>query len=92
MTLLEVGRVCIKKYGRDAGSKAVITGVMGNGFVKVITTKRSRERQCNPSHLEFLADKVDVKDKAAIDKVLGVKPKVTRQSSEQSPQKAQKPR
>ncbi len=92
MTLLEVGRVCIKKYGRDAGSKAVITGPMENGFVRVITAKRGKERPCNPNHLEFLADKVDVKDKAAVDKVLGVQQKVTHQSQSQKPQRAQQHR
>lgn len=73
MTLLEVGRLCIKKYGRDAGSKAVVTEVLSNGFVKVLTAKRSkRERKCNPSHLEFLSEKIDVKDKATLYKTLGV--------------------
>ena len=62
--LIEVGRVCVKKYGRDAGSRAIITSVMPDGFVKIITATRSKkERRCNPRHLEFLKDVIDVKNK-----------------------------
>ena len=41
--LLEPGRVCIKKNGRDAGSKAVVTKVIDNKFVSIITAKRVKE-------------------------------------------------
>lgn len=86
--ILETGRLCIKKYGRDAGSKAVITKVLDNGFVNVLTTKRSRkERPCNPNHLEFLPEKIDTNDKAAVLKALGVKE--TRQFTTKASQKAQ---
>jgi ribosomal protein L14E/L6E/L27E len=71
--LLEKGRVCIKKYGRDAGSRAVITKVLDNGFVEIITSKRSKERRCNPKHLEYLDKVIDVSNKALIEKELGIK-------------------
>ncbi len=77
MALLEVGRICIKKYGRDAGSKAVVTALDNGGFVRIVTAKRNRERRCNPQHLEFLPDKVDARDKEAVQRVLGIMPKVT---------------
>ena len=71
--LLEVGRVCVKKYGRDAGSRAVITAVLQDGFVKIITATRSkRERRCNPRHLEFLKEVIDVKSKEQVNKTLGI--------------------
>lgn len=73
--LLEPGRVCIKKYGRDAGSRAVIVKVLDNGFVSVITTVRQKERKCNTRHLEFLNEKIDVNDRTQINKTLGIKPK-----------------
>jgi len=72
--LLEQGRVCIKKYGRDAGSRAVVTKVIDAGFVNIITAVRQRERRCNTRHLEFLNEKVDVSDKEAVNRSLGVKP------------------
>ncbi len=73
--LLEVGRVCIKKYGRDAGRKAVVIGMDDNGFVKIVTSMRNKDRRCNPRHLEFLNQKVDVKDKEAVNRVLGIEVK-----------------
>ena len=82
--LLEVGRVCIKKYGRDAGSRAVITKVLESGFVSVVTTVRPKERRCNPDHLEFLNEKVNVNDKEQLNKILGIKEET------QKPQRAEK--
>lgn len=80
--LLETGRICIKKYGRDAGSRAVVTKVLDNGFVSIITAERQKERKCNPRHLEFLNEKIDPNDKALVNKTLGIKPK-----EEHKPQK-----
>ncbi|MGI0100703.1 MAG: 50S ribosomal protein L14e [Candidatus Micrarchaeaceae archaeon] len=71
--LLEPGRVCIKRYGRDAGSRAVIVKVLDNGFVSIVTSVRQKERKCNPNHLEFLNEKVDLNDKTQINKALGIK-------------------
>ncbi|MGC8651880.1 MAG: 50S ribosomal protein L14e [Candidatus Micrarchaeia archaeon] len=69
--LLEPGRVCIKKYGRDAGSRAVVTKVLDNGFVNIITAKRKKERRCNTKHLEFLNKVIDVNDKELVNRELG---------------------
>ena len=77
--LLEQGRVCIKKYGRDAGSRAVVTKVLDAGFVNIVTAIRQRERRCNTRHLEFINERIDVNDKEALNKTLGVKPKEQRQ-------------
>ncbi len=79
--LLEPGRVAVKKYGRDAGSRAVVTKVLGNGFVNVITSVRNRERRCNIKHLEFLDEKVDPSDKAMVGKVLGISDKEKQKSA-----------
>ena len=72
MALVEIGRVCIKKLGRDAGNKAVITKVIDANFVGVVTTSRPKERKANVRHLEFLAEKVDPSNKEQIAKVLEV--------------------
>lgn len=80
--LLEQGRVCIKKYGRDAGSRAVVMKVLDKGFVSIVTSVRQKERRCNSRHLEFLNEKIDVNDKAQITKTLGIKPKVEHKSKE----------
>lgn len=75
MPLLEEGRVCIKKSGRDAGSKAVVTRIIDERFVSIVTAQRPKERKCNVSHLEFLNEKVDPKDTAQLNKLLGIKEK-----------------
>lgn len=72
--LLEVGRVCIKKYGRDAGSRAVITAVDKN-TVRIISADRPKERKCNPAHLEFLNEVIDVKNRELVNKTIGIKEK-----------------
>ncbi len=73
--LVQVGRICIKKYGRDAGRRAVITGVLDDGFVKVVTAMRQKERRCNPRHLEFLNEVVDVKNREQLNKALELEEK-----------------
>lgn len=70
--MLEIGRVCIKKNGRDAGSRAVVTKVIDSRFVSIVTTTRPKERRCNSSHLEFLAEKIDVSDRVQLNKALGI--------------------
>ena len=73
MALIEIGRVCIKKYGRDAGSRAVITSIAKDGFVTVLTTDRSKkERRCNTKHLEILNEMVDLKNKEQVNRALGI--------------------
>ncbi|MGI0141891.1 MAG: 50S ribosomal protein L14e [Candidatus Micrarchaeales archaeon] len=72
MALVEVGRVCIKKYGRDAGSKAVITKIVDKNTVHVATSVRPRERKCNVDHLEFLNEKIDPKNEEQLYKALEI--------------------
>ena len=76
MALVEVGRVCVKKFGRDAGSRAVVTKVIDASFVNVITATRARERKCNVRHLEFLSEKIDPKNEEQLYRTLEIeKPK-----------------
>ena len=72
MALIEEGRVCIKKFGRDAGSKAAITKVVDDKFVMVVTSIRPKERKCNVAHLEYLPEKIDTKNKAQLAKSLDI--------------------
>lgn len=82
MALLEVGRVCIKKYGRDAGSKAVITKVVDKNTVHVSTSVRIKERKCNINHLEFLSEKIDPKNEEQLYRALEIeKPKASEKTS-----------
>ena len=72
MALIEVGRVCIKKFGRDAGERAVITKVVDDGFVEIMTASRPKDRKCNVRHLELLSEKIDVSNKEQLAKAIEV--------------------
>ncbi|MEM3839500.1 MAG: hypothetical protein QXF01_02915 [Candidatus Micrarchaeaceae archaeon] len=72
MALVEQGRVCIKKSGRDAGDKAVITKIIDANYVAIVTSSRPKERKSNIKHLEFLNEKIDPANKEQLAKALEV--------------------
>lgn len=51
MAAIEVGRVCIKKAGRDAGEEVVIVKVVDNNVV-IVKNKKGKESRCSIRHLE----------------------------------------
>ena len=53
--MIEVGRVCVKLSGREAGKKCVIVEIMDNSYVLI--DGDVRRKKCNVKHLEPL-DKV----------------------------------
>ena len=53
--MIEIGRVCLKIAGRDAGLNCVIIDILDNNFVMI--DGQTRRRKCNIKHLEPL-DKV----------------------------------
>jgi large subunit ribosomal protein L14e len=60
---IEVGRVCVKQLGREAGKKCVIIDVMDKSFVLITGPKKVtgiRRRRANINHLEPLQVKIDV--------------------------------
>lgn len=74
--MFEVGTVCVKIAGRDAGKQCVVVELLDNGFVLI--EGETRRRKCNTLHLEPLGRSVDVKkgaDHAAVMKALGLKEK-----------------
>jgi large subunit ribosomal protein L14e len=74
MALIETGRVCIKKFGRDAGKRAVIMKVVDDNFVEIMTATRLRERRCNVKHLEILNEKIDAGSREQLAKAIEVDP------------------
>ena len=72
MPAIEVGRVCVKKFGREAGKKCVIIDVMDKSFVMVTGPKKVtgvKRRRVNLNHIELLQDKLDIKRGASDDEV-----------------------
>lgn len=61
--MIEIGRLCIKTAGRDAGLKCVIVDVLDNKFVLI--DGETRRRKCNILHLEPLKDSIKVKKNAS---------------------------
>jgi large subunit ribosomal protein L14e len=59
MASIEVGRVCVKTAGREAGEKCAIVEIIDENYVEVIGGA-VRNRRCNIAHLEPTADSIDV--------------------------------
>jgi len=75
MPAIEVGRICQKTFGREAGKKCVIVDVMDKSFVLVTGPKNLtgvKRRRVNINHIEPLQDKVDIKKGASDDEVAKV--------------------
>ncbi len=69
MPAIEVGRICVKLAGREAGEKCVIIEVIDDKFVEVVGNT-VKNRRCNIKHLEPLDETIEVKsdDKEKIKK------------------------
>ncbi|MDJ0269373.1 MAG: 50S ribosomal protein L14e [Aigarchaeota archaeon] len=69
----QIGRICVKLAGRDAGGKCVIVGVVDKQAVIVTGPKRLtnvRRRKVNVAHLAFTPKKLEIKEEASDDEVL----------------------
>ena len=60
MPAIEVGRVCIKISGREAGEKCVIVEIIDDKFVEVVGTN-IKNRRCNIKHLEPVDQTIELK-------------------------------
>ncbi len=63
MSVYEVGRICIKTTGRDAGGRCVIVDVIDRNFVLVTGPKSVtgvRRRRVNLNHLRPLDERIEI--------------------------------
>ncbi len=67
MSLFEVGRLCVKIAGRDAGRTCVVVEELNHSYV--VVDGATRRKKVNVLHLEPLADIVKLKAKASHDEV-----------------------
>ncbi len=68
MTYLEIGRMCLKTAGREAGSYCVVVGDVDKDHVMITGPRvvtRVRRRKCNVRHLEPVPVKLDIKKDAS---------------------------
>lgn len=56
--MMEVGRLCVKKAGRDAGKKCVIVETLDEKFATI--DGETRRRKCNLKHLEPLDQTIKI--------------------------------
>lgn len=68
--MIDIGRVCIKTAGRDAGKQCVIVDIVDDTFVLI--DGETRRRKCNVMHLEPIDKKINVKKGASHDDVVKV--------------------
>lgn len=64
MSLFEVGRVCIKKAGRETGKKCVVVDVIDKNYVLITGPKELtgvKRRRVNVDHIEPLETKLSIK-------------------------------
>jgi large subunit ribosomal protein L14e len=73
MPAIEVGRICVKICGREAGKKCVIVDIIDKSFVLVTGPKSVtgvKRRRANINHLEPLAEKIEIKREASDKEVI----------------------
>lgn len=70
---IEVGRICVKLLGREAGRKCVIVDIIDENFVLVTGPKSLtgvKRRRANINHIEPLDKKIDIPKGASDEEVL----------------------
>ena len=73
MPAIEVGRICVKLVGREAGRKCVIVDVMDKNFVLITGPKNVtgvKRRRANANHIEPLQDKIKIKRGASDEELM----------------------
>lgn len=68
MGVYDIGTVCVKLLGREAGYLCVVVEVIDKNFALVEGLK-VRRRRCNFNHLSPTADKVDIKKGASKEEI-----------------------
>ena len=66
---MEVGQVCLKTKGREAGRKVVVLSKIKEGKV-LIDGPKVRRKECNVLHLFPTNDKISVKESATHEEVV----------------------
>ncbi|RLI47280.1 50S ribosomal protein L14e [Candidatus Bathyarchaeota archaeon] len=64
MPAIEVGRICVKIAGREAGSKCIIVDIIDKNFVLITGPQKItgvKRRRANVNHIEPTEKKIDIK-------------------------------
>ena len=88
---IEIGRLCVKIAGRDAGKKCVIIDILDDKFVLI--DGETRRRKCNVLHIEPLNQVIKIEKNSSHEDVskalkeIGIETRITKPKP-----KTQKPR
>lgn len=75
MTAMDVGRVCIKVKGREAGKRCVVIDLIDRKYVLITGPKEIngvRRRRVNMSHLKPLDESLDIERNASDEEILEI--------------------
>ena len=61
--MIEIGRLCMKLAGRDAGKLCVVVDVLENNYVLI--DGETRRRKCNINHVEPMKTVLKIKKNAS---------------------------
>ncbi len=73
MPAIEVGRICVKLAGREAGRKCVIVDIIDDNFVLITGPKQLtgvKRRRVNIKHIEPLDKVINIRKGATDEEVL----------------------
>ena len=73
MSAIEVGKICVKLTGREAGRKCIIVDIIDKNFVLIAgpkTVTGIKRRRANINHIEPLRDKIKIKRGASDEEVI----------------------
>jgi len=73
MPAIEVGKICVKLTGREAGRKCIIVDIIDKNFVLITgpkTVTGIKRRRANINHIEPLQDKIKIKRGASDEEVI----------------------
>jgi len=66
--MIEIGRVCVKISGRDAGKRGVVIDVLDEKYV--VLDGEVRRKKCNTQHLEPTKTKIAIEKDAPHETIL----------------------
>jgi len=64
MSVYDIGRVCVKTTGREAGKYCVVVDVIDKNYI-LIDGLNVRRRRANYKHLEPISETIDIKKGAS---------------------------
>ena len=89
--MIEIGRLCMKTAGRDAGCKCVVVDILDDNYVLI--DGETRRRKCNVLHLEPLKEVIGMKKGASHENVKAEFKKLKLEVRETKPkEKKEKPK